>query len=58
MSDWCEIMDELHKLARERQRQAREFSDFVSRELKAERSKAMEEFTEADRRLFGMKDEK
>lgn len=57
MSDWCEIMDELHKLARERHRQALEFSRRVTDELNAERSKAMQEFTEADRRLFGMKDE-
>lgn len=54
MSDWCEMMDELHKRHREDEREAIELSRRIQAQLLAEHSTFMEDFTETDRRLFGV----
>jgi len=56
MSDWCEIIDELHKRHREDERKAQELVRRIRAQLLAEHSTFLEDFTAAERRMFGVED--
>lgn len=51
---FAEIMDQRHKEAHERQAQYTKWAAEVTVQLTNERSKFMADFTESDRRMFGV----
>lgn len=55
MSDWSEIVDEMHKRARQDEEEAQAMSRKVREQLLAENSTFLKDFTETDKRLLKCK---
>lgn len=53
-SDWPEIYDVLHRDAQARRQESEDLSRRIRAQLLAEHSKFMEDFTDAELRIFGM----
>ena len=53
MTTWTEIVDEMHKRAHEHEQDMREMNRRVREELLSQQSTFLEDFTEAEKRIFG-----